>query len=93
MPDDYVKTDDDYNILGEHSFSWLSLEELLSFNYDVLIEDKRATVKLYNNSWTGVGRSGGEVTTYREFLGSGFFKDLEELQKSGAERIVFGFDS
>lgn len=35
----------------------------------------------------------GKMTTYREFLGEGFFRDLDELKKIGAERIVFGFDS
>jgi hypothetical protein len=33
------------------------------------------------------------MTTYRAFLGEAFFADLAELQRIGAERIVFGFDN
>ena len=33
------------------------------------------------------------MTTYRDFLGSSFFDELERLKAAGVERIVFGFDN
>lgn len=71
--------------LGDHSFSWLSLSELLDFDYDRPFEDRRITT---------VG--GGSMTTFREFLGQSFFNELEILKTYGSPediRIVFGFDS
>lgn len=76
-PDD-LKYDDDSEYLGDHSFSWLSIEELVSFDYSQEIIDHR---------------HGAELTTYRKFLGEDFFADLLELQSIGADRVVFGFDS
>jgi hypothetical protein len=34
-----------------------------------------------------------EMTTWREFLGPDFFRDLRRLKAEGAERIVFWFDN
>jgi hypothetical protein len=98
LPDDYTSPLDEYGgcELGDHSFSWLTVEELAAFDYDQPLEDRRVTRQTSANSWDG-GRTaepgGGEQTTYREFLGGAFFHDLEELKRVGAERIVFGFDS
>jgi len=61
-----------------HSASWLLLSELLEFDYGQTFEDLR---------------DGGQKKTYREFLGCGFFQDLETLRLRGAERIVFWFDN
>ncbi|WP_262265532.1 hypothetical protein [Microvirga yunnanensis] len=69
-----------------HSCSWLSTDELLAFDYDQVIEDRRGRGR------ETVEPGEGKMMTYREFLGEGFFDDLEELKASGAERIVFGFD-
>lgn len=88
--------DDDDEWLGDHSYSWLSVEELAAFDDDQPVEDRRVSRQLGPNVWSGAGTSepgGGEMTTYRAFLGDGFFSDLAELQRIGAERIVFGFDS
>lgn len=92
LPDDAAGND----YLGDHSYSWLSVAELLSFDYDAQMEDRRITVQTGPNSWNGGATSepgGGRMTTYREFLGDAFFEDLERLKDAGAERIVFGFDN
>lgn len=73
--------------LGDHSYSWLTLDELLSFNYDQLTAP---------NAWNGgktCAEGEGKKMTYREYLGEGFFDELKKLKAMGAERIVFGFDS
>jgi hypothetical protein len=95
LPDDYGQ-DPEEPWLGDHSHSWLSVDELAAFDYDRPLEDRRITVQLAPNFWSGSGLAepgAGRMTTYREFLGPGFFGDLAELQRIGAGRIVFGFDS
>jgi hypothetical protein len=98
LPEDAADSDDEYGGArgGDHSFSWLSLEELLAFNYDAITEDRRVTVQIGPNCWNGGATAepgGGETMTYREYLGEVFFEELEKLKAAGAERIVFGFDS
>lgn len=95
LPADAVERDDG-DCGGDHSHSWLSLEELLAFDYDASMEDRRYTRQEGPNSFNGAATcepGQGEKTTYREFLGEAFFKDLEKLKAAGAERVVFGFDS
>lgn len=85
--------------LGDHSHSWLGLNELLAFDYDQTFEDRRTTKQTGPNSWDGAAladKGEGRITTFREFLGSGFFAELERLKTFGDPenvRIVFGFDS
>lgn len=97
LPDDTPQSGDDYDdYLGDHSFSWLSLDELLAFDYDQPVEDRRVTRTMPNGVINGgctAEPGGGEMTTYREFLGEAFFDDLAKLKAAGAERVVFGFDS
>jgi hypothetical protein len=79
-----------------HTASWMSVEELTAFNYDQPVEDRRVMVQLAENVVSGAGTSdhgGGEMTTYREFLGPAFFRDLDALVSAGADRIVFWFDN
>lgn len=79
-----------------HSQSWLSVEELLAFDYDAAVEDRRVTRTLSSGIVSGgetCDPGEGEMTTWREFLGDAFFEDLDKLKAAGAERIVFGFDS
>lgn len=79
-----------------HSHSWLSLKELDEFDYDQPMEDRRVTRQLAHNLWSGAQTSeagGGEMTTYRDFLGEGFFDDLAKLHRLGAERVIFFFDN
>lgn len=81
---------------GYHSCSWLLLKELLEFDYSKTFEDRRTTVKIGERAWSGAGDAGegkGRIVTFREFLGEGYFIELERLKAAGVERIVFGFDS
>jgi hypothetical protein len=62
-----------------HSASWLSVDELDSFDYGALAEDRRARVRTEPNSFDGGGLAEpgqGPTMTYRAFLGRGFFEDL-----------------
>lgn len=79
-----------------HSASWLSVEELTTFDYDQPLEDRRVTRQTGPNSWDGgctCAPGEGEKMTYREFLGNAFFADLEKLKAQGAGRVVFWFDN
>ncbi|PKA40428.1 hypothetical protein CWR43_28010 [Rhizobium sullae] len=78
-----------------HSPSWLRVDELEAFDYDRPVEDRRVTRQ---TSWGLDGgctaeAGGGKMTTYREFLGEWFFKDIAKLREAGADRIVFWFDN
>lgn len=79
-----------------HSVSWLSVDELASFDYDQMMEDRRYMGKVAENAWSGAltaDEGQGKKMSFREFLGEGFFDDLKELKEAGAERIVFWFDN
>jgi hypothetical protein len=81
---------------GYHSESWVDVLELTRFDYDQPVEDRRVTVQLAENMWNGGGTAkpgGGEMTTYREFLGEAYFNDLARLVAAGADRVVFWFDN
>lgn len=79
-----------------HTPSWLTLEELLAFDYWAQMEDRRCVRQMSLNSWSG-GKTcepgEGRVESYREFLGDGFIEELQSLAARGAERIVFWFDN
>lgn len=96
-PDDSPARDDQNDFwLGDHSFSWLSVEELCAFDYDRQMEDRSCGRQIAPNMWSGAETcepGEGEQTTFRAFLGDNFFRDLAKLKEAGAERIVFGFDS
>lgn len=64
---------------------WVSIAELLTVDYDQIIEDRR------ENGWI-LPPGEGTPMPLREFLGPKFFADLEQLQRAGAERVVFWFD-
>lgn len=90
---DGMKEDDRFDY---HSHSWLSVKELVDFNYDAMTEDRRCTRQTAPNCYDGgctCEPGEGKKTTYREFLGEGFFDFLKELQDMTAARIVFWFDS
>lgn len=75
-----VKYDDQSQIM--HSASYLTLENLLAFDYDKKFINRRSEDQL-------------EITV-REFLGKRFFKNLKELSKLGEPkdvRIIFWFDN
>jgi hypothetical protein len=94
LPDDVsadVKAESDHWDCDGHSHSWLSVGELSAFDYDAAVEDRRITVG--NDGGCTAKPGGGEMTTWRNFLDTGFFRDLERLKAEGAERIVFWFDN
>lgn len=94
IPDDVsppVKHEHDGGEGDAHSASWLSVEELSNFDYDQLMEDRR--VMRNNNGGCTCDAGEGQSMSYREFLGEGFFKDIEILKESEATRIVFWFDN
>ncbi len=78
-----------------HSRSWLSLKELIEFDYDREFEDRRYDNGLSGAALTDPGR--GIMTTFRKFLGPQFFRDIELMKTLAPDpayvRIVFAFDN
>ena len=78
LPEDISKTASDKfkkEISIAHTPSWISMEELLKFNYDE---------KVYEQPDPRQG-------TYKDFLESDYFNDLKKMEEMGVERIVFWF--
>lgn len=77
-----------------HSATWLSLDELIDFNYDAYLEDRRVMI---NGNGGCTARPGeGVLETYRGFLPDVYFRDLEILahQNDPANiRIILWFDN
>lgn len=95
-PRGWMGLEEEYRDVGDHSRTWLSVQELLDYDYDQIIEDRRTTGRLPSGVISGAvtcAPGKGDFQKLREFLGDGFFSDLEELKRIGAERLVFGFDS
>lgn len=79
-----------------HTPSWLTIEELLAYDYEQQIEDRRYTRQEAPNFFNGAATcepGDGKHMTLREFLGERFFEDLKLLSDGGAQRIVFWFDN
>lgn len=82
-----------------HNHSWLSLKELLDFDYDEVFEDRRCTRQEGPNFWNGAadaGEGNGKRTRFREFLGQAYFEDLTKMGYEGSPenvRVVFWFDN
>lgn len=93
-----IEKDIDY-----HSCGYYTLRELVEFDYENTFEDLRytETKKLPNGGSISNGAAivepgKGTITTFREFLGEGYFKDIEILKRLGdldSVRIVFWFDN
>lgn len=83
---------------GYHSFSFLTLKELLDFDYEKTFENRRITKMEAPNFINGraLAEEGeGKIISYRENLGKMFFIHLEELKSLGSPedvRVVFWFD-
>lgn len=80
--------------LDAHSASWLSVDELLAFDYIETFEDRRVTRG--NDGGVTAEPGDGRLVSYREFLGHSFFEDLErlaEFNKVAPTRVVFWFDN
>lgn len=61
-----------------HSASWLTIVELMSFDYGQLV---------------GVREVGKAPRPVAAFLGEWYFDEIERLSSLGVERVVFWFDS
>jgi len=94
------------NIEGDydyHSKSFLTLKELLGFNYEQSFEDRRFTEVttlpgggILSNGASVAEPGNGTMTTFKEFLGHGFFECIEELKSLGDPedvRVIFYFDN
>lgn len=66
-----------------HSVSWLSLAELIAFDYDAP-PDRRDEAVCPDVEW--------DWESWRSYLGKAYFKDLKKLKKSKVDRIIFCFD-
>jgi hypothetical protein len=66
-----------------HSMGWLSVAELLAFDYDTGLSIPAGS----NGDWDE------RPTTFRTYLGEPYFDDLRQVAESGAERVVFWFDN
>lgn len=82
--------------IGQYTISWLSVAEILSYDFDQITEDRRCRRRT-EDGWSDGAQTcepgHGKKMTYREFLGDYFFREVERLRASGAERIVFWFSS
>lgn len=96
---DEIKTEYDSWSCDSHSTSYLTLRELLEFDYDKIFWNRRVTKQTSNNCWNGASLADegeGAMISYRENLGEFFFTHLEELKSLGDiddVRIVFWFDN
>ncbi|MGH7182636.1 MAG: hypothetical protein ACREJN_11750 [Nitrospiraceae bacterium] len=83
-----------------HTKSWITAAELINYDYDQIIEDRRV------GRWTGpksfdggctAEPGGGQIMTMREFLGEYFFDQVKELAAVAPDpndvRVVFAFDN
>lgn len=80
-----TKREDIYSDGSSHSHSYLTLKELLEFDYDKTFCDERAETDTHKT-----------IITHRQHLDGMFFTHLEELKKLGKPdevRIVFYFDN
>jgi len=82
-----------------HSFTHLTLAELQAFDYAQPVEDRRVTKQIGPNAWDGGATAepgGGKMTTYRDFLDTGFFDELRRLSELGKPedvRVLMFFDN
>lgn len=89
--------------INYHSCSWLTLKELLDFDYEKVFLDRRITRTtimpngcIFSNGAALANEGEGRNITYREFLGESFFKVIDVLKSLGSPenvRIVFWFDN
>jgi hypothetical protein len=81
-----------------YSASWLTVAELLAYNYDQIFWDRRVTKQRPDDVFDGAAlaeEGEGRQVTLREFLGPAFFADLDTMAKLGDPddvRVVFWFN-
>lgn len=96
LPADFAYDEIYWERVGEHDFSWFTLEELLSVDFDQIVEDRRVTgINTHGLRDGGMTCPPGEgcAMKLRDFLGTQFLDDLRRAKDAGADRVVFGFNS
>lgn len=82
-----------------HSDTFVTLNELINFDYEATVEDRRGCKQIspgLTDCAADMGEGNGTVITFREFLGQGFFDDIEILKTLGLPddvRVLMSFDS
>jgi hypothetical protein len=99
LPDDVSPelrdTSDNYDF---HSHSWLTLAELMTYDYDRTFWNRRVMKLTADGILDGAAlaeEGEGRTVSLREFLGDHFFEQLQTLAELGDPedvRIVFWFD-
>lgn len=74
-----------------HSEHHVYLEDLLGYDYDQLVEDRR--VIRDGNGGCTCEPGEGEVMSLREFLGKSYFDELDKMKQAGVFRLIFWFDN
>lgn len=93
-----VRAEHDESLPNVSAASWLTVAELLAYDYDQVFWDRRVTKRMPGGGWNGAAlaeEGEGEHPSLREFLGNAFFADLVLLQSLGDPedvRVVFWFD-
>src|SRR5690242_9164201 len=85
LPDDAAMTAEQREEWADgwyHSASWLTLAELLAYDYDQTFWDRRIT---RDGNGAALAEEGeGRHVTLREFLGAWYFAELERLRSLGS---------
>jgi len=87
--DEYDRWDTD-----AHTASWLLLSELVAYDYDQPMNDRRIT-RNGDGGVTGTPEE-GTVMTVRDFLGEWYMREIERLAAIGEPervRVTFWFDN
>ena len=82
-----------------HTASWLTIAELLGYDYERVFWDRRVEREITPGHFNGAGLADegeGRHLPLRDFLGEGFFRRLDEMAALGDPsdvRMVFWFDN
>lgn len=103
LPIDFQIVEDRHGAtwMGDYSYSWFLLSELLNFDYKKTFLDKREGGWITPNFFDGAAKGEGVETTFEDFLRPCYFRDLNYMKQyctynntsPDNYRIVFGFDS
>lgn len=95
LPDDLSNDGKDASVnYDAHSYGFLTLKELIDFDYNKKFYDMRVT-RNGNGAARAESLEEADYTTYRSFLREQFFKEIEILKEHGSPenvRIVFWFN-
>lgn len=82
-----------------HSYSWLTLKELLDFDYNKTFWNRRICKQMSLTCWFGIElaeEGEGKIISYSDNLGESYFEIIDILKTLGEPenvRVVFWFDS